>query len=915
MVAVTFGDPVLREMSEGASLDLVARVISVDEEGAHLLAPEPALRLTPQLSPMPSSSVVPPGCTDLAIWSGLSALIHQHRAHDVHIVPPRVVVEIVALFDAGHDSPLAFLTLPLGVSVFLPLLHQGHWTLVVLDVGPSAVQVVICDGLPGRNQAQALRLSAFVCALCGRPLGQVVQCTAWLQSDDTSCGSILLANAAALVSGQATEAQLASAEVFLRSFPPQPSALVGTGGLSEVQTTELHGILVEHGVPADQAEERIRGAVAKLGAGVLSNALNQRNPWQALKVAASKPNAQFKWVQPSELQAHIERRAQTKFGVTVTGAKSKKRRQPDRKPTTAPLNIDPASLMLCPGSFVAEDGSPLGQLALHEVQSQATGVCFCSLAQAAPFLADPRRLSVDALALLITSTILPEAADAATLSSVRFPAIYHPTQEAVLVSGSLLQLGDVEVSLASADIAEVEPMSTTICRLNLHKDETKIPWEEVASAPVRALLSHFKELQVCKEAACGQACCCFHAPVDEAVDHLFLDVWARSFCKTGGSRVQPSDADLFQAFVRVPASAVAHLLHCSQPGFYVEPRASDGSGPHAAWTVVWLPGHTRQQAIHCLRTTPKAVALARLGAKYGIRARDADEADVFRAVRPQHQFIKVRVTTRFRLHPLPFGFQRASLVVLLGKWNWAAKPLQPDRGDSVGSAWLVGAACDPPSQALPLGDTYVLITPVKSNAHPKASAPPPVLASAKTRRRILLDDDGPSQATVDPWTEGADPWAQARSLPLPPKQESTATKGAQTKLKELEHRISTNLEDLVKQQVAERVPPPGLSLPDPRLQQLEVSLTEVQQQNSKFEEWFQTFGARVSGQAQQLEQLQTTVQEQRQEIAKVRSEVRDTVKHEVGGMQQAMAQQMSSQFASQLEHIQAMLADKKPRHA
>ena len=316
----------------------------------------------------------------------------------------------------------------------------------------------------------------------------------------------------------------------------------------------------------------------------------------------------FRWILAEELQAHVERQAQQRFGTQVPKAKSKKAK-PARRQLQAPLHVDPLQLRLAPGTFSASSGTPLGQLAFHEVQAQATGICFCTTAQAAPFVTQARSLSVDPLALVTTAEIAADQVGTARVKSIRYPAVFAPTEEAVLVAGSLLQLGDDDVQLVSAGIAELDRIDTVVCRLNLYRDESPLAWDKVAEAPVRTLLQQIPALQVCKDPTCSQACGAFHAAVDEVVEHLFLDIWARQWCRAAGAKVKALEAEVFQAYVRVPASSVTHLLKLSQKGLYFEPRAPDGTGPHPAWSVVWLPGASLATAQHALRTTEKAGCL------------------------------------------------------------------------------------------------------------------------------------------------------------------------------------------------------------------------------------------------------------------------------------------------------------------
>ncbi|CAE7028137.1 unnamed protein product [Symbiodinium sp. CCMP2592] len=853
----------------------------------------PACALIPlavHLAPQGTTS-----CTDIALWCGLWDTARTLGTDSVLILPPKIAITLLELSEdcsrvlRGQPS----LEWPPHMLVFAPFVAAGHWTLLVLSQGSHEQPQVLAevfDGIPGRNTTPARKLANILCALAGRTVHNFVELSFWLQTEQNNCGALALAHAASRLSGSPDPLHLQNALDFLASFPPLPSHIFGDGGLSAEQERELHALLVSKGVPATAVEARLQQAL--------------------LKAAGSKPGALFKWVQPEELAAHIEQRAQEKFGTEVPRAKAKKQKAA-RKPVHAPLHEDPSQLQLSPASFASSSGAPLGQLQFEEVQSQATGICFASLEQVAPFLRSSTNLSVDALALVTTSEIALESAGLARVSSVRYPAIFAPTQEAILVSGSLVQLGDEDVQIAATDIAEVDHLSTCVCRLSLFRDECKLSWDSIAEAPIRVLLQQVPELQVCRNPSCDQSCPAFHAAVDEVVDHLFLDVWARQWCRLSGGKIKAAEAELFQAFIRVPSSAIPHLFRVSLPGLYIEPRAADGSGPHASWAVVWLPGTSAAQALHLLKTTSKAVALARLGVKYGLRTKEADEQTVFEALRPNHHFVKVRVVARFRLHPLPHGFQRHNLL-LLKQWGWNCKPLQPDRGDALGCAWLVGAADEPPAQALPLGTSFVLATKVR-DFNASRTAPSAVCASARTRKALLIDDDGDDGTAADPWSGGRDPWSQARpstAIAAPPAGSSSETT---KKLSQIEDGLRQDLHTMLQKTLDEREAPPGLSEQDKRLHSLETTVSELRHQGAKFESWFQGFGTKVADQAQQLTELQTTVKEQQAELGRVKSDVQQTVHQVVGALQSELTSQMASQLAGQMEQIQELFASKKPR--
>ena len=145
--------------------------------------------------------------------------------------------------------------------------------------------------------------------------------------------------------------------------------------------------------------------------------------------------------------------------------------------------------MLAPQSFISAGGEPLCQLSFAEVTPQARGIAFCSAQQFAQFVANFKPFCVEALGIISTTEIAPEACAGAPVSSIRFPAIYGPTIGAILLSGSLLQLGDEQVQLSREDISEVDVVETKACKLVVFQDETSIPWRSMTQAPIRSVMS------------------------------------------------------------------------------------------------------------------------------------------------------------------------------------------------------------------------------------------------------------------------------------------------------------------------------------------------------------------------------------------------------------------------------------------
>ena len=844
------------------------------------------------------------GTSDITLWTGLLRLQAAAPRSQCFVVPPRCAAR---LLDSPGSNDASLEWPSFARCCLLAFVDQAHWSLLALFTTDGGALATHFDGVPGRSTEAAKRLANSFCALCGVCLLGFKSCCHWQQTKPNDCGAIALAHAAAALSGgTALPSFLDDARNFVMHMPFHKALLYGFGGLSEELQSKLESTLLEKGVPIGLVKDRIQAAVAKLGPGPIASALAASNVWQALKAAGSTPGAMFRWIRPEEVKALAETKASATFGAAVANAKHKKQKTKSKtiRPT---LQVDPDTLQLVPGSFKTTEGSPLAQLAFSEVVSQASGVAFCSPQQALPFLQAYSSLSVDALAVVCTSALQSEVCTGAPVTNIQFPAIYSPTQEAILLQGSLLQLGDEVVQLDTPSIAEVERLDTITGRLSYYRDEASIPWTEIAQAPLRALVQHVPCLSLCKDANCHGDCACFHPSLEETVDRMILDAWGRSFAKVDGGRAQPDQAELFQVMIRVPGSALKLLHKTTTAGFYFEPRANDGFSPHASFAVVWLPGKDKAQVQHILRTCDRALAITRLGRRFGIRVKEADEKVVHAALKPEVDFVKLRISARYRLHPLPHGMQRLHLAKLLKEWKWPAKPLQPAKGDAAGSAWEVGAECEPPAPTLPAGTQYVLITKLKDlSSGPKA---PAVCASHKTRQHMLRDEPEPATGSTDPWAGGNDPWSAYRAppgLPAPPVQPSPAG----NKLAQMRTELKPDLQSYMQQQFVEHAastsepPSSAIANQDARIQKLEVGVQELQLQNRKFEGWFQSFGTQLSESKAQVTDMQKAMQSQQADVVKLRGEVSSAVG--------SLKTDMNSRLDDQLQRIEALLS-KKPR--
>lgn len=102
-----------------------------------------------------------------------------------------------------------------------------------------------------------------------------------------------------------------------------------------------------------------------------------------------------------------------------------------------PQDLDPSMLKLVPGSFVLEDDTPVTQIDMSQVQAHRAGIAYGTVHDIRPFLRDDKPISLDGLAVLTTTRIPPDQAGLLPVRNLRFPALFGPTTEPLLLDGSL----------------------------------------------------------------------------------------------------------------------------------------------------------------------------------------------------------------------------------------------------------------------------------------------------------------------------------------------------------------------------------------------------------------------------------------------------------------------------------------------
>ncbi|CAJ1392429.1 unnamed protein product [Effrenium voratum] len=789
------------------------------------------------------------------------------------------------LIEDQPSLPLAALQRQLDIGGFdIILLCQGHWILLSLRKVNSGICCIGYDGLITSTCTE--EVGQFVTGLADslhKQLLAIRWITVFQQCAPDLCGTILLAHLV-WMSGidhalrHCDLKQLHSHFVLLERHLQALHVLPfeehqGTGPQPAPNEAHLlaalRELLITKGVPESRAEERALLGLKKLGHSELQSALQAAQPWACLKSIASRPHFSFKWIKADELNAKIRARASDQFHVQQS---ENKRRPRERKQPAATLHINPQQLSLIQSSFVDNDGKEVPQIAFQDIGQGKAGLAFGGLNELAPYLREGVTISTEALGVLTTVPIPNEMIGSLNVTNCRFPAHYQATSEPVLIQGSLVQLGAKTITRKHEDINDLDVVTTQTLRITIYKDEWTGSWNHFQERPIRGLVEVLPIFQLCRTDGCGATCPKFHSPVDQTLESLLLDIWSRSWMSTTGKFCQPKDAVAFSAMIRTPRCALSSIQSSSgSHGVYIEPRSPCGKLSDDSFGVVWIPGADLPNVKHRLSVMDKALCVCRLHNKYGLRFNHTDLQAAHSTLRPFDTFVNSRIQTVYRLFPLPFGTQRGALQHCITKWGWNAKVLQAAGGGPEGSAWEVGAQDPPPSSIMQGTFGDVAITLIKTVS--KQATPAPVLASSSTRRH--MQTGAPSTATTTAPSAAVDPW-----LAKDPWGGSTAASSGPDRLHQFEARLKEDIATQVRAQLqdthmeVEDAEPTGL---DNRMNQLEVSIQELQQHHRRFEQYFSEVQSTTSNQSAKIEHIHNQLEQQGREVEFLRTDLRHQV--------------------------------------
>ena len=795
---------------------------------------------------------------------------------------------------------------------------EGHWTLLVLQQH-DVEHWIYYDGLsldlPDRLQ-MAHRVASLLAECLDLPFGSCHHECIFQQRHQHTCGTVALMHMAhhqTALHLLPTDQVLGLHELLLRHVSSRPS-LVAHG--KSVATDPLALLLASKGVPESAVAERAQMIRDKLGASQIQQLLASSNPWASLKSAASKPGRMFRIITEEEQKEYVNQRAKSKHGAKLANSKTKKQASLQRQ---LPAQLDPEHFKLDAQHFQDADGQPIQQIQFHEVEADQTGIALCTTSMAKHFLENQQSISMHGLALLLIDHPPPALIGASGLTPMIFPAFCTVSDEHTIIMGHILQLGDSIISrkMAGKESAP-DKIDTQVVKLQVYQDQLEQDWTTFSQSPVRNIINLMDAMQLCKGNSCGVDCPKHHPDIDENLDGVILEVWSRSFLNDMGKRVEAAQASVFTVFLRLPESALHKILTTAPLGIYVEPRGRQPREADDKYCVVWLPGSSFAEAQHQCRTYAKSICLVRLKSKYGIRVRKADEASAWAKLRPGVEFVDMSIQKIYELFPLPHGTQRQAITQILQDWSWTARALQPGKGNLHHMAWRVGSVDPPPAAVMTAFGSDVIISAVKDLKVPESK--PTIYASAKTQKQLrepqATSSLAKSSASTDPWLEG-DPWGGYNSKKI-----GQAPQPSGSRRDEIQEQIRSEVKMAFNDAVSKKKDVMMLDEGDDtyttanelRFVALESGLTELQQQNTQFMQWFQQTGDRLQNQEGLLQEVQTTIQAHAGALQNLNSMAKPTehaigeVHHTLNGHQQEL-HSIGANFTSALKTMNDEISD------
>ena len=632
---------------------------------------------------------------------------------------------------------------------------------------------------------------------------------------------------------------------------------IDLGGMLDTTKKKLQQLLENHGVSPDRSESCAQHLIQEIGSSSIQKTLTSSEPWKDLKSKANQKQPPIKIVLAEELKTIIDQKIAAGHQF---GRKSNKKQTHQ---TSSQWKGLVASQVNVPSHvFKQEDGASLEQISVQQFNQHAAGIAIVNIREALPFFSLDRHLSQEGLGLIIFDHQDSRIPDCKQI--IRFPATCPDTDEPMLVTAALLQLGKKTVYRNTPEKCTiVEEVRTLVIRALVYKDQyQEQSWTSFVASPVKHVMAQ-KEFR-------------------EQPEHTILDVWDRQYLNKHFQRTKPLEAEVFIVSIRVTDNASESILAASGVGgIYYEPRSDSGRSPLQSFGVVWMPRKQFGEVLLAKQTSQFPTWIVRTGDRYGLRAADQHISELHRLHRPDIEYLEGQTMTMYRVGPMPYGTTKQSLQKVFKEWEWKARAGQPQGQDAYGVMWTAQATEPPSHWVFTMGHGDVLITKQQSSkekASPSCNAP---LTSFRTMQHLTAV--GPKKSwdrnQQDPWTH-EDPWSQ------------TSKAGPSLSSTQL-NTIETNIE----KRILAQLPKPVAKTEDMELE------TDVDHRVAHLETQVQQLKETVQQASSSMQSFQHQQAQQNQQL----SQQIHTVKHQVDTQNHHLQSMIEGKLEEQMSRIESLL--------
>lgn len=430
-----------------------------------------------------------------------------------------------------------------------------------------------------------------------------------------------------------------------------------------------------------------------------------------------------------------------------------------RRKETA-LNIVPSDYKVDPTFFLTSDKQPAVQL--NQIRANASGFCLVLPSEATPWLRANQAISSDELGCIVLGK--PQVDTNLLMEPVTMPCADH-TGQAVLLSGTLIQLGSKPLTFAKGDPKQVDAVTGHLMSITLYKDDWNPDrWMEATSNPI-AFITKTLEQENLKDSV--QA------------------MWGRSL-RAGRAQATPAQATTIQVHCTVVDTKKDQLLRASGlNSLFFTPKTRAGR-VDPEYKIIWIEGDIAQ-ATGLATQTPHCLGLVKGRSSYGLRFCDDKFGEAWGKIHPgQNPPLRSSGSLTFKVEGLPFGCTSDMLSSWGAKISWKIVPFK-----ALGpSAWLVKSDQQVPDGLLHFNTCPVLVRflpPKDVDKTPLLVGPRPKHVSQQRETNATLQ--------TDPWANYTGPRSQQSAAPAPARQLDGPVA---SKMKEQDEKIATLQSDLKK---------------------------------------------------------------------------------------------------------------------